>query len=130
MMRILETDVLTANEDATGIGLEFSGQNVNQGALTRAIFSQERVDLARMDHTVHAFQPQGVAEAFADAASKDDRMNAHLAIRFPQEIGEFNHRFHRFEEKGVCEAKISGECGAHAWSGDIIGLAALRANNV
>jgi hypothetical protein len=31
---------------------------------------------------------------------------------------------------GVCVAKIGGECGAHAWSGDIIGLAALRGNNV
>ena len=103
-MRILETDALTANEEVTGIGLEFSGQNVDQGALTRAIFTQECVDLARMHHKVHAFQRQGVAEAFADAASKDDRMNAHLAIRFPQEIGEFNHRFHRFEMDGKVAA--------------------------
>jgi hypothetical protein len=89
-MRILETDALTANEEVTGIGLEFSRQNVDQGALTRAIFTQERVDLPRMHHKVHAVQRQGVAEAFADAVSKDDRMNAHLAIRFPQEIGERN----------------------------------------
>ncbi len=39
MMRILETDSITANEDVAGVGLEFSRQDVNQGALTGAIFT-------------------------------------------------------------------------------------------
>jgi hypothetical protein len=103
------------NEDVTGIGLEFSGQNTNQGALARAIFTQERVDLARMHDEVHAFQRQGVAEAFANATSKDDRLNAHLAIQIPRAIGEGNLTTDFTDDtdlrKGCLGGRDQRECG-------------------
>ena len=80
-MGILETELLAANEDVTRIRLELSREDVNQGAFARAVFPQQRMDLARMQHEVHAFQCLCITEAFADAASKDDRMNAHFSYR-------------------------------------------------
>ena len=83
MLGILETDSFAANVDVTCIGLELSRKNVNQGAFAGAVFSQERMDLARMQHEVHAFQRLCVTEALADAGSKDDRMNTHFSDRIP-----------------------------------------------
>ena len=61
--------------------MELSGKNIDQGAFTGAVFAQERVDLAWMQDEIHAFQRQRIAEAFTDATSEDDRMNAHLTHR-------------------------------------------------
>ena len=69
MVRILETDSFTADEKVAGIGLELSGKNVNQGALSGAVFAQERVDLTRLHEEVYTFQRQRVAETFTDTAS-------------------------------------------------------------
>ena len=54
MMRVFKTDSFAANKDFAGIRLELSGQNINQGAFTGAVFTQERVNLAWMQDEVHA----------------------------------------------------------------------------
>ena len=69
MVRILETDSFTADKKVAGIGLKLSGKNVDQGALSGAVFAQERVDLARLHEEVHTSQRQRVAETFTDTAS-------------------------------------------------------------
>src|ERR1700730_16001135 len=90
MMRIFQTDSFTADKELTGIGLELSGKNVNQGALPGAVFAEKRVDLARLYEEVHASQRQRVAETFTDTASRDDgRRSAHsnIARRYDKAIG-------------------------------------------
>ena len=81
MMGILQTDSFTVDKKVTRIGLKLAGQNVDQGAFPGTVFAQQRVDLARMQDEVHAFQCQRIAEAFTDAEREDDRMNAHLFYR-------------------------------------------------
>ena len=54
MMRVFKTDSFAANKDFTGIRLELPGQNINQGAFTGTVFTQERVNLAWMQDEVHA----------------------------------------------------------------------------
>src|SRR6266436_425538 len=80
-MRILEADSFALKKDFTGIGLELSCKNIDQGAFTGAVFAQERVDLAWIQDDVRAVQRQCIAEAFTDAASEDNRMDAHLCYR-------------------------------------------------
>ena len=80
-MRILEADAFAAHKNFPGIGLELSCEDIDQGTFPGAVFAQQRVDLARMQDEVHAFQCQRIAEAFTDAEREDDRMNAHLFYR-------------------------------------------------
>src|ERR1700730_5563242 len=92
MMWIFETDWFAVDQDFTGIRLKFTGQNINQGAFTSPVFPQERVDLAWMQDEIHALQRCGIAEAFTDAASGDDRRNVHFLSK-PTSSRPDVHRF-------------------------------------
>src|ERR1700747_3692250 len=78
MMRILETNSFSVDKKVTRIGLKLTGKNVDQGAFPGTVFAQKSMDLARLHEEIHTFQRLRVAEAFTDAANRNDGRGAHL----------------------------------------------------
>ena len=60
------------DDDLARVRLMHARERLHQRGLTRAVFADERDDLARRDREVHSLQSVNPAEAFRDAAHLED----------------------------------------------------------
>jgi len=67
------------HQHRSAIGPHGSGEDVHQGALARAVLSDQRVHLARLQREIHAVQRRGGPESFGDVVNFEQR--AHGSAR-------------------------------------------------
>src|SRR5256885_1806908 len=74
-----QDQVLAAKLNATGVGVVNPGQDLHQGALARAVLSDERVDLVGEEREVDIGERLHGAESLGDSGQLEDRRRfAHL----------------------------------------------------
>jgi hypothetical protein len=59
---------VAGERDLAGVGLIDAGQDLDEGGLARAVFTEQRMDLSRPDGEIHAVEGDHTGEALADAA--------------------------------------------------------------